>query len=56
MSSNAMAAEKSAATTDDAGDQPTCPNGHVFCPVENPGARADALGCHDCAVIDTVGR
>jgi hypothetical protein len=35
-------------------EKPTCPNGHVFCPVDNPGARADALECHDCAVIDGV--
>lgn len=31
-------------------DEPTCPNGHVFCPVENPGARDDALECFDCFV------
>jgi hypothetical protein len=31
-------------------DEPTCPNGHVFCPVENPSARDDALECFDCFV------
>lgn len=35
-------------------DEPTCPHGHVFSPVANPGARDDALECHDCAVIDGV--
>jgi len=31
-------------------DKPTCPNGHGFCPVENPSARDDALECFDCVV------
>jgi len=26
----------------------TCPNGHFFCPVENPAASDDALRCYDC--------
>jgi len=38
-------------TTDNStDDQPTCPNGHVFCPVDNPAAREDALKCFDCFV------
>jgi len=47
MSTNDAPEQKSSGTTD---DEPTCPNGHVFCPVENSGARDDALECFDCFV------
>jgi len=47
MSTNDAPEQKSSGTTD---DEPTCPHGHVFCPVENPNARDDALECFDCFV------
>jgi len=47
MSTKDTPEEKASGTTD---DESTCPNGHVFCPVENTAARADALVCFDCFV------
>jgi hypothetical protein len=54
MSGTATPSSTDGTTQKRTDEKPTCPNGHVFCPVDNPGARADALECHDCEVIDGV--
>jgi hypothetical protein len=48
MSGTATPSSTDGTTDKRTDDQPTCPNGHVFCPVENPDAGDDALECFDC--------